>query len=64
MGYWTPILRNIEPSAGTFGDVLNFIGWFYAASFNDPDNENGADVYVRILVGGRGCKHTDSNETE
>lgn len=64
LGFWTPIVRNIEPSAGTFGDVLKFQGYFYASSFGDPDGENEADVYLRVLVGGRGCDQNDANQTE
>ena len=48
-------MRNIEPPAATFGDVITFRGDFYASQFNDTDEDEASDFYTRILVGGRGC---------
>ena len=59
-------MRNIEPSAATFDEVITFVGDFFASSFNDTDGDtdDGQDVYTRILIGGRGCRHEREDGTE
>ena len=54
-------MRNIEPPAITFGDLITLRGDFYASQFNETDSDE--DFYTRILIGGRGCDSRTENGT-
>ena len=60
----------MSPLAFTSGEEVTLSGDLFAVGFGDPDDtedsdkDNAApDLFVRILVGGRGCNHTNENDT-